>query len=224
MFLIVLGKYALTSHVLEDESFPDRLAWVQTDCVILTWIYDTISNDLQQSLILRQFSARGTWCYLEDEFLGQKESCMLLLETQFHNFRQGSLNTTDYCCRLKSMATSLAEFGDPIDDWQIVLTLLRGLNGQFHHMVSILKMHRPFPTFSEAQTHLQLEEMEIEARPPSPPSALVATASRLVVPGTAAPPRLGTLTPPPCATSWCIVYAQSWQWWPAQRPLSRSWW
>jgi hypothetical protein len=28
MFLIVLGKYALTSHVLEDESFPDRLAWV----------------------------------------------------------------------------------------------------------------------------------------------------------------------------------------------------
>jgi hypothetical protein len=28
MFLIVLSKYALTSHVLEDESFPDRLAWV----------------------------------------------------------------------------------------------------------------------------------------------------------------------------------------------------
>jgi hypothetical protein len=26
MFLIVLGKYALTSHVLEDESFPDRPA------------------------------------------------------------------------------------------------------------------------------------------------------------------------------------------------------
>jgi hypothetical protein len=53
MFLIVLGKYALTSHVLEDESFPDRPAWVQTDCVILTWIYDTISNDLQQSLMLQ---------------------------------------------------------------------------------------------------------------------------------------------------------------------------
>jgi hypothetical protein len=26
MFLIVLGKYALTSHVLKDESFPDRPA------------------------------------------------------------------------------------------------------------------------------------------------------------------------------------------------------
>jgi hypothetical protein len=79
----------------------------------------------------------------------------------------------------------------------MVLTLLRGLNGQFRHMVSILKMHRPFPTFSEARTHLRLEEMEIEARPPSPPSALVATAPRPVAPGTAAPPRPGTPTPPP---------------------------
>jgi hypothetical protein len=176
MFLIILGKYALTSHVLEDESFPDRPAWVQTDCVVLTWIYDTISNDLQQLLMLWQFSARGAWCYLEDEFLGQKESRALLLETQFHNFRQGSLNITDYCRRLESMATSLAEFSDPIGDRQMVLTLLRGLNGQFCHMVSILKMHRPFPTFSKARTHLRLEEMEIEARPPSPPSVLVTKA------------------------------------------------
>jgi hypothetical protein len=197
MFLIVLGKYALTSHVLEDESFPDRPAWVQTNCVVLTWIYGTISNDLQQSLMLRQFSARGAWCYLEDEFLGQKESRALLPETQFRNFCQGSLNITDYCRCLESMATSLTEFGDPIGDRQMVLMLLRGLNGQFRHMVSILKMHRPFLTFSEAWTHLRLEEMEIEARPPSPPSALVATAPRPVAPETAAPSRPGTPTPPP---------------------------
>jgi hypothetical protein len=63
-------------------------------------------------------------------------------------------------------------------------------------MASILKMHRPFPTFTEARTHLQLEEMEIEDRPPSPPSALVATAPLPVAPGTAAPPRPGTPTPP----------------------------
>jgi hypothetical protein len=42
------------------------------------------------------------------------------------------------------MATSLAEFGDPISDQSMVIMLLCGLNGQFHHMVSILKMHRPF--------------------------------------------------------------------------------
>lgn len=47
MFITVLGKYALTRHVLEDEAFPSRPAWVQVDCCVLTWIYNTISSDLQ---------------------------------------------------------------------------------------------------------------------------------------------------------------------------------
>ncbi|XP_066323930.1 uncharacterized protein [Miscanthus floridulus] len=195
MFLTVLGKYALTRHVLEDEAFPSRPAWVQADCCILTWIYSTVSSDLQQSLMMRQGPTRGAWCYLEDEFLGQKESRALLLETKFRNFRQESLSITDYCRQLESMAASLAEFGDPIGDRQMLLTLLRGLGGKLHHMVSILKMHRPFPTFAEARTHLLLEELEIDARPPSPPSALVAATPRPTAPGAPAPPRPGA--PPP---------------------------
>jgi len=31
MFLTVLGKYALTRHVLEDEAFLSRPTWVQAD-------------------------------------------------------------------------------------------------------------------------------------------------------------------------------------------------
>jgi hypothetical protein len=195
IFLTVLGKYALTRHVLEDEAFPTRPAWVQADCCVLTWIYGTVSGDLQQSLMIRQGPARNAWCYLEDEFLGQKESRALLLETQFRNFRQESLSITDYCRRLESMAASLAEFGDPIGDRQMVLTLLRGLSGKFRHMVSILKMHRPFPTFPEARTHLLLEELEIDARPPSPPAALVAATPRPATLGAPAPPRPGAVPP-----------------------------
>ena len=52
MFLTILGKYALTHHVLEDEAFPSRPAWVQADCCVLTWIYGTVSGDLQQSLMM----------------------------------------------------------------------------------------------------------------------------------------------------------------------------
>ncbi|XP_072150121.1 uncharacterized protein [Setaria viridis] len=175
MFLTVLGKYALTRHVLEDEAFPERPVWTQVDYVVLTWIYNTVSSDLQQSLMIRPRPAREAWCYLENEFLGQKESRALLLETQFRNLRQDSMTITDFCRKLETMAASLAEFGDPIGDRQMVLTLLRGLSGKYRHMVSILKMHRPFPTFAEARTHLLLEEIDIDAQPSSPPSALVAT-------------------------------------------------
>jgi hypothetical protein len=195
MFLTVLGKYALTRHVLEDEAFPSRPAWVQADCCVLTWIYTTVSGNLQQSLMMRQGPARGAWCYLEDEFLGQRESRALLLETKFRNFRQESLSITDYCRQLESMAASLAEFGDPIGDRQMVLTLLRGLGSKFRHMVSILKMHRSFPTFAEARAHLLLEELEIDARPLSSPSALVAATPRPAAPGVPAPPRPGTNPP-----------------------------
>lgn len=87
MFLTVLGKYALTRHVLDDVALPDRPVWVQVDCVVLSWIFSTVSGDLQQSLMIRQRRAREAWCYLEDEFLGQKESRALLLETQFRNLR-----------------------------------------------------------------------------------------------------------------------------------------
>jgi hypothetical protein len=107
MFLTVLGKYALTRHLLEDEAFPTCPAWLQADCVVLTWIYGTVSGDLQQSLMMRQRPARGVWCYLEDEFLGQKESRALLLKMQFRNFRQDSLTITDCCRRLESMAASV---------------------------------------------------------------------------------------------------------------------
>ena len=36
LFLVVLGKYSLTHHVLSDEVLADRPAWVQMDCTVLT--------------------------------------------------------------------------------------------------------------------------------------------------------------------------------------------
>jgi hypothetical protein len=59
------------------------------------------------------------------------------------------------------MAASLGEFGDPIGDRQLVLTLLCGLNEKFWHMVSNLKTQRLFPTFAEARTLLLLEEIDV---------------------------------------------------------------
>jgi hypothetical protein len=131
------------------------------DCCVLTWDYCTISNDLQQSLMIRDPTARVAWLYLEDEFLGHRESRALLLEAEFRSFKQGDLSITDYCRRLKMMAASLGEFSDPIGDRQLILTLLRDLNGKFRHMVSNLKMQRPFPTFAEARTLLLLEEIDV---------------------------------------------------------------
>ncbi|XP_066354686.1 uncharacterized protein [Miscanthus floridulus] len=117
------------------------------DCTILTWIYGTIAANLQQQVMLREPNARVARSVLDNEFIGQRESRALLLSAEFHTFKQGALSITDFCRRLETMASALPEFGDPVGDRTLVLMLLHGLNGKFHHMVSNLKMQRPFPTF-----------------------------------------------------------------------------
>jgi hypothetical protein len=88
----------------------------------------------------RKPNARGAWTYLKNEFLGQRESRALLLSAEFRMAKQGSSSITDYCRRFETMAATLGDYGDPIRDRTLVLTLLRGLNGKFRPMVSNLKM------------------------------------------------------------------------------------
>jgi hypothetical protein len=187
LFLTVLGKYALTNHVLSDVVNTDRPAWVQMNCTMLTWIYGTIHADLQQSMMNRKPNARGAWTYLENEFLGQRESHALLLSAEFRTVKQGSSSITDYCRRLETMTATLGDYGDPIGDRTLVLTLLRGLNGKFRPMVSKLKMRQPFPTFEEACTLLLLEEIDID--------------------DIAASEAAGATTPPASSTSTALVAA-----------------
>jgi hypothetical protein len=94
--------------------------------------------------MLQDPTARTAWQYLEDEFLGQRESRALLLEAEFRSFKQGDLSITDYSRRLETMAAALKESADPVGDKQLVLTFLRGLSAKFRHMVPTLKTQRPF--------------------------------------------------------------------------------
>lgn len=96
--------------------------------------------------------------------------------------KQGSLSITDFCRKLETMAANLKDFGDPVGDRTLVLTLLRGLSGKFRLIVTNIKLHQPFPTFAEARTFLLLEEIDLDdvagttntPPAPPPPSAFIA--------------------------------------------------
>jgi hypothetical protein len=68
--------------VLSDDSYLDQSAWSTMECCVLTWAYGTVSNDLQQLLMIWDPNARAAWLYLEDEFLGQRESRALPPEAE----------------------------------------------------------------------------------------------------------------------------------------------
>jgi hypothetical protein len=45
--LLTLGCYSLSDHMLMDTMYNGVLSWYQMDRVIKSWIYDTISPNLQ---------------------------------------------------------------------------------------------------------------------------------------------------------------------------------
>ncbi|XP_066167862.1 uncharacterized protein [Oryza sativa Japonica Group] len=187
LFLIALGKYALTAHVLSDERRPDLAEWIQMDCVVLGWLYGTISSDLLQEVMSHDATARSVWRALELQFLGYCEQRALNLTTEFRTFHQGDLSVNDYCRRMKTMADSLGDLGDPLTDRALVLATLNGLNEKFDTLRSLVTMQRPFPSFADVRSQLLLEELTKASRPSGQSTVLLAGASRGKPPSTPNP-------------------------------------
>ncbi|EEC84135.1 hypothetical protein OsI_30480 [Oryza sativa Indica Group] len=152
LFLVTVGKYDLTDHVLSDAHHPANLSWLQMDCVVLGWLYGTISVDLLQEVMAHDATARSVWRALELQFLGNNEQRALNLNVEFRTFHQGHLSVNDYCRRMKAMADSLADLGDPVTDRGLILATLNGLSAKFQNLKTIITMQRPFPSFADVRS------------------------------------------------------------------------
>ena len=59
-FLLIVGKYSLQHHVLQDLPAPGFPDWQRMDCVVKSWILCTISDDLAATISARNSTARDT--------------------------------------------------------------------------------------------------------------------------------------------------------------------
>jgi hypothetical protein len=62
----------------------------------------------------------------------------MILDAELRTFVQGKFSISDYCHCLKAMTDALGDLGEAVLDRTLVLAVLRGLNGRFAHMVSLL--------------------------------------------------------------------------------------
>ncbi|KAL6639655.1 hypothetical protein ACP70R_023385 [Stipagrostis hirtigluma subsp. patula] len=158
LFLNTLGKYELADHVLEDVPAEDSITphWTRMDCTVRGWLYSTISADLLEIVMDPKPTAHAVWLGLEEQFVGNKEQCAMILDTQFGTFVQGDLSITDYCRRMNSMADELGDLGEHVLDRTLVLNINRGLNERYEQIGTHIQRSRPFPSFVEARLDLQL--------------------------------------------------------------------
>ncbi|XP_022682392.1 uncharacterized protein LOC111257327 [Setaria italica] len=75
---------------------------------------------------------------------------------------QGNSSTTEYCSRMKTLADALRDVGHPIQDSQLVLNLLCGLNPRFSNTVDdIANSTTSFPSFAQTRDMLALKELRL---------------------------------------------------------------
>jgi hypothetical protein len=189
--LLILGRFALKEHVLSNAPRPYDPAWSRMDCVVLSWIFNTISADLLDVIHEHDApTAREAWLGLEQQFLNNRESRAMLLDSEFRTLCQGALSVDDYCRKMKSMADALADLGEPVQDRTLVLNVLRGLNERFQFMSQLITRQKPFPPFADVRADLRLAELNMGTHS-VPPSALVTAtnSTKAPTPTSPAPPR-----------------------------------
>ena len=62
--VLTLRRYALANHILDDIVAPPSPAWSLMDTVVLSWLHDTITVELQDIIRDQANTGRQAWLAL----------------------------------------------------------------------------------------------------------------------------------------------------------------
>jgi hypothetical protein len=79
--VLALRRYSLDNHILCNTSIKAQdLAWLRLNNIAMSWIFGTISLDLQDVIWTHSGTTHQAWLALEGQFLGSVEARALQLD------------------------------------------------------------------------------------------------------------------------------------------------
>ena len=161
---------------------PLYAVWIRTDQAILSWLLNSISEEMLGHVLRCRFSAE-LWFLLENLFTTQSRARTLQLRFQLQSLKKGSLTIHDYVLNMKSLADSLNATGQSFTDDDLILYILGGLGPEYDSVVVNLTSRGVHISLAEVQFLLQSQEARIEqlnaaASDVVPPSAQLASRGR----------------------------------------------
>ncbi|XP_044370836.1 protein transport protein SEC31 [Triticum aestivum] len=158
LFHIHLGRCGLRHHIHPSSvPQPANPRWVKDDLTIIQWIYTRISTELFNLVSNDDATAADLWAALQQLFQDNSDARINALHTELRTITQGDSPVTVFCQRIKSIGDELRQLGDHVDDRVLINALLVGLGEQFEKQVAFIPMLRPYPSFGEVRSLLQLE-------------------------------------------------------------------
>ncbi|XP_072147989.1 uncharacterized protein [Setaria viridis] len=110
-------------------------------------------------------TTRDLWLSIEGLFRANKQSRGIFLSHDFHSMTLRDSSIAEYCSRMKTLADVLRDVSHPVQDSQLVLNLLRGLNPRFSNISSTAddtaNSIAGFLSFAEVRGMLALKELHL---------------------------------------------------------------
>jgi hypothetical protein len=117
-------------------------------------------------------TAYTAWQGLKHFFTENAEGREIYLDKEFQSTVQGELDVVSYCRKMKAIADQLSDVGAPVTDKKLTLRLIAGLDRRFKVQQELLECMKPFPSFMQAQSRLQLVEKKLKSEAQSTPQVL----------------------------------------------------
>ncbi|RVW82846.1 Retrovirus-related Pol polyprotein from transposon TNT 1-94 [Vitis vinifera] len=105
------------------------------DQTMLGWIVSFLSPSIVYTIYGLETS-RLAWQGLNSSFAVPSTSQISLIKRKFQSFQQGSMSCQSFLDEVKSLSDELSAVGKPIEDFDLILSVLNGLNSFFHSFVT----------------------------------------------------------------------------------------
>ena len=107
---------------------PVHATWINNDGLIISWIFGTIKEEMQSSVLeAESTTAYQIWTSLEEQLLPITVEKEGLLKNMIVTSKKGSRTLDEYLKEFKSICDNLAAIKKPISDLDKVFQFARGL-------------------------------------------------------------------------------------------------
>jgi hypothetical protein len=125
---------------------------------VRTWLFTSVTDDVLDISVKDEQSAHELWVRIASHFAANQTSRAIFLHNKFHSITQGTSSITEYCARKKMTANTLHAVGHPVQESDLVLNTLHGLNADFRTAADIIAFTEPLPSFSRTRNLLLTSE------------------------------------------------------------------
>ena len=173
-FKHICKGYSILDHILGTSSdaatssappTPPDAEWLKIDTIVLSWIFITLSPNLQQRLVLEDpQTAKEAWDKIALIFNDNKRSRSIALKAELRAIKLGDMSIDAYFRKIENIATILTSLGSPISNDDVVTFSLEGLPAKYDSVSTIIAHREVFPDLKPVRSMLTTEEMRLKSR------------------------------------------------------------